>query len=189
MDYRHLDAKSIVVIRDDIIWTPFFISRKGIVRHGDDYYRVNKEKFEKALVFVGCPFQVLYDNTLHIEFSYPRKLSLWIVNADEKNLNLFGGVVFPPIQRMGRQTKIKFDVEVLFEINSVYIKSGNRGFYINGNKVEDTVRYISVDKDGAIFYNRYVINLQCDDEIGALCDLAPPLENCSSNLPRVCSPP
>jgi hypothetical protein len=50
--YWHFDVRAKVVFQMDI---PYFISRGGVVRHGDDYYHLDKELFVKSLELLSCP--------------------------------------------------------------------------------------------------------------------------------------
>lgn len=50
--YSHTDVRAKVIFQREL---PYFIATSGIVRHGDDYYRLNKELFTKALENLSCP--------------------------------------------------------------------------------------------------------------------------------------
>jgi hypothetical protein len=45
-----INAK-LVFAQNDI----YYINKNGVVRHGDDYFIIDKEQFEKNLEFISCP--------------------------------------------------------------------------------------------------------------------------------------
>lgn len=141
----------------------YFISREGIVRSVDDFFVIDKEKFQRSLVFVSCPDLEFFNKVLNIEFSYPKHFNLWIVGSDENSIKLLDATLVPlSYTKTGKLTKIIFDSKIAIEIDGIKIESRNSGIYINNEEIGNT-SHISIDEYNNIKRDTYIINYQCDD--------------------------
>jgi hypothetical protein len=163
LKYRHDVTKAKIIFQDDeYLIPPIFVSGQGMVRHRDDFYRINLDKFRKSFSkFLGCP-RMEYDDLLKITLHQPRKMIISISGVLDRDVTIDGDYFIRQRKYTSNGQITTVDMKSFGAIN-VYGNSivfSENGIAINGQDVIDSI-YVTVERD-KVLYDSYLVAMDCD---------------------------
>jgi hypothetical protein len=165
LKYYHRTTDAKVEFPDkEYVTIPFFISHDGIVRHGDKFYRINKNKMEKSLEFLGCPENIHTNGAasskilLKIKIHSPKIMNIFLLGAEEKEIMIDGDYF---IRHNERSVIIDVCSASMINVRGNSIAMSKNNILINGNPNINS--FYAVIKDQEILYDRYILLEICGD--------------------------